>query len=1475
MANLPLSPLSKRNARWPIPELRSALAAQLEAFPQLRLPAVRWAVGALAVVLLLGMATAFFAMYLMFAPLQLPEPIDGSRAATTQIFGADGSVIEQWHGPINRTFVALDDMSEHLKDAAIAAEDARFYRRGAVDLRAVMRAAGANLVSGAMVQGGSTIGQQYAKNVYVGNDRSLSRKIREARVAYRLERELGKDRVLEGYLNTVYFGRGAYGVEAASKVYFGKPASDLTLSESALLISLIPSPNAYSPYRYPDRSEARRGWVLERMEKVGFIDRRQARDATRQEPALNPAATAHPRYGWFLDALRTYLLRKYGSEKVYSGGLKVQTTLDPQAQEAAEATLAGTLPEPHDPYAAMVSIDPNSGYVKALVGGRQYSDERYNIALQGRRQPGSAFKPLVLAAALESGIPPSAGYRAPGRLCLKAWKPNCVSNFGGSGYGYLNLEQATINSVNTVYAQLILDVGPKKVAEVARRMGIPGPEWMPPRSGCRKSAGDSCRTELQPVAAMALGAEEVTPLELASAYATLAAGGVYREPKFVSKVVDSKGRVLEEGPSPGKQAISPRVAQTVNEMLSKVITQGTGTRANFGRPAAGKTGTAQDFSNAWFAGYTPYLATAVWMGHRDGNQPLVNVHGVRNVAGGTLPAEMWREYMKGVSDRMPPTIELGEAPTNGASSPDRDLQFEGRAVDSDGLVQGVEVSIDGGPFTSAGVECDRCPGPEVTWSYRSPTYLQDGEHVVAVRSYDKPGHRSEPQERRFTVDTTPPALRKVAAAGGRAALSVEFSEPVACASATPNAFAVLVTGQRARTATVACTGQSSAAMELTLARTVRGGNQITVDLGRTSRNPVDQAGNRASGHGVRITATNSLPLVEPAPVPSERFTAEEVEITGSAVDPDGTLEGLAVSVDGGPFSAAGLSCRRCGRDSTSEWEYRPPAALSHGKHTLAFRSSDNAAALSKVRVRKVEVDAVPPSVDAVTAKGGNAAIEIGFIEPVACAGINPGAFEVTSEGRRMRVATVACSGRSAQVIELGVSEPIRGGARIVLSTRGHTGAPADEAGNPSPSQNRSIQATNLDPILELEPAPGLPAVSAGGVRAAGRTIDPDGIVDGIEASVDGAAFTSAGVQCTGCGRAAEAAWTYTPKSDLANGKHTLAFRSIDNAGRHSAAASRAVTVDSVAPALSQVRAAGGSGRVEVFFSEPVTCSANPSALFRTSVGGRSAQITGLACNGSSAALTLSRVPEGGARVDVGLRSTSRGRPGVTDTAGNPALSARVSTTATNRPPVISITTPGLELAGRMAEPEPGPMRIEGTASDPDGVVEAVEMSVDKAPYSGRGIRCRECGRAGQVSFSIELAQGAVPGERAVAVRARDSASAFSASATPAEADDAQAPALKGISAAARSSTVIARFSEPLDCATVDPADFAVRVGRTRRQVLSATCSGQGPDGITLRLTGRLQASGSVSVEVNGTVQDLAGNLVSPGSAKTTAIQTDN
>ena len=581
-------------------------------------PSLRFAVTATLVTLIvLALAGVASAGVVESKAEDLPPPRSTATAETTRIYAADGSLLATLHGEIDRRPVSLAQMPKHLKDAVISAEDSRFYEHGALDFRALVRATWANIRAGEAVQGGSTITQQYVKQTFVGNDRSLARKIEEARVAMRLSRNLTKSQILERYLNAAYFGRGAYGVEAAAQRYFAKPAIELTISESAMLAGLIQAPESFSTQGADDR----RRWVLERMERLGHLSSGVAGRVAAEKPTVAAMPTVgeeHWRFPWFTDAVRTYLFARYGADKVYNGGLEVHTTVDPEMQQAAEA-LVKELPEPKDASAVVASVEPSTGYVKALAVKGEYGQDQFNIAIQGRRQPGSAFKPFVLATALEKGMMP------------------------GSAVAGMSLEAATTYSVNSAYMKLVRQVGPGAAVQVARRMGVPGPDWLPQQMGCRPRGSDQCRTVIQAVPALALGSEEVTPLEMASSFATFAAAGTYREPRLVSRVLDGSGTVLEEGPAPGARALSPQVASNAGKVLEQVVTRGTGRRAKIGRFAAGKTGTAEDNSNAWFVGYTPELSTAVWVGHRDVNKPLVGSRGP--LMGGDLPAEMWGRYM--------------------------------------------------------------------------------------------------------------------------------------------------------------------------------------------------------------------------------------------------------------------------------------------------------------------------------------------------------------------------------------------------------------------------------------------------------------------------------------------------------------------------------------------------------------------------------------------------------------------------------------------------------------------------------------------------------------------------------------------------------------------------------------------------------------------------------------------------------------
>src|SRR5882672_350020 len=612
-----------------------------------------------ALLLLVGLpsvALAFaFAAFLLFPPpVTLPQPQATTNASTSHIYAADGSLLASLHAQYNREPVPLDQIATSLQQAAVSSEDSRFYQHSGIDLKSIFRALLADVRAKTAVQGGSTITEQYVKNAYTGNQRSLFRKFREALVAAQVERTYSKAKILESYLNSTYFGEGAYGAEAASQTYFNKHALELSLSESAELVGVIPAPEAYSPFSHPQQAEARRLVVLDRMRTAGVITEDQLAAARASKPVVVSSKVQVVRFPWFVDAVQRYLSQRYGDKAVFSGGLEVTTTLDPTMQTQAEAVVAKSLNRPEDPYASMVSVDPHTGYVTAIVGGRDYSTEKFNIATQGRRQPGSSFKPFVLVAALESGLTPGLTLPGPSSICLAQWKPDChVSNFDNESFGQISLETATIHSVNTYYAQLVLRVGPGKVADAAKRMGIPGPAWLPGRSGCRQTASDPCPSQIEALPSIALGSEEVTPLEMASAYATLAAGGTYRQPKLVSRVTDGAGQILESAPSAPVQAISPQVAYTATSLLQEVITQGTGTAAGIGRPAAGKTGTASDFRNAWFVGYTPDLATSVWMGYRDANQAMRNIHGVAQVTGGSLPAPIWSAYMKAALAALP------------------------------------------------------------------------------------------------------------------------------------------------------------------------------------------------------------------------------------------------------------------------------------------------------------------------------------------------------------------------------------------------------------------------------------------------------------------------------------------------------------------------------------------------------------------------------------------------------------------------------------------------------------------------------------------------------------------------------------------------------------------------------------------------------------------------------------------------------
>ena len=593
-------------------------------------------------------------------------------AQTSFLYAADGSLITELHASEDRVILRRNQMTQYVRDAAVAIEDRRFYFHHGVDLQAIVRAAVMNAEAGTVVEGGSTITQQLVKNLYVGNEESFRRKIDEASLAWQLEDRLTKDQILTKYLNTVYFGEGAYGVEAAAQTYFGISARDLTLAESAMLAGLITAPNHFDPYVRMRSAHGRRNVVLRLMLRQEMITRDEYR-ASRHEPIVVQRATPVQRYPfpYFVDYFKQWFLgnpafgptRDARSKLLFTGGLHITTTLDPELQRYAQTAVRSVLSYPNDPSGAMTVLDPRTGFVRAMVGGddadywKNQAAGRVNLATgEGGtgRQSGSSFKPFALVAALEHGISPSTVFPAPATLQIpldngQVWS---VTNAEGSGYGSMTLEDATINSVNTVYAQLIEQLGAETVVETATRMGL----------RCCPRVSEP-RTPLLPYLSAVLGTNEVNTLEMSSAYGTLATGGQRVNPVPVTRVTDAKGAVLWEAAPKPKQVVDPQVASVADQILQKVVLYGTGTAANIGRPQIGKTGTADTHTNAWFVGSLPQLTAAVWVGFARGAIPMEPPTTRITVFGGTWPAQIWRLFMLKAAADLPvrtfPTPDVG------------------------------------------------------------------------------------------------------------------------------------------------------------------------------------------------------------------------------------------------------------------------------------------------------------------------------------------------------------------------------------------------------------------------------------------------------------------------------------------------------------------------------------------------------------------------------------------------------------------------------------------------------------------------------------------------------------------------------------------------------------------------------------------------------------------------------------------------
>ncbi|HEX8076110.1 MAG TPA: transglycosylase domain-containing protein [Thermoleophilaceae bacterium] len=577
------------------------------------------------------------------------KPID--KGASSVIFAADGSRLGYVSSDTVRTPIKWEDMPPAVRQGTVAIEDQRFYHHGGFDLTSIVRAGVKDITTGHTVQGGSTITQQLVRQLYIKDPkRDIKRKIREAKMAQELERMHTKQWILHEYLNDVPYGtvdgRTAIGIEAASQVFFSRHARDLTLAQAALLSGLPQAPSDYNPLRNPTAALERRNEVLQAMARNHYITQAEATEASERSLGLRRSNLyTKRREPYVFDYVQDVLIKNYGVNVFRAGGLRVYTTIDPKLQEQGREAIAGQLNYPGDPSSAIVAIDPHTGYIKAMASSGTYKDRTFNLAAQGHRQPGSAFKTMVLTTAVRQGVNPNSTIYTSKPLALNVpgYGPWRVKTYDGSYGGSMSLVQATLKSDNTVYAQLDVDVGPKKVAETAHLLGI--------------------RTKLDGIPSEGLGGLRlgVSPLEMASAYATLAANGMYSQPKAIRRVVFPNGQVDDLGKTKRKRVIPDWVASEVTKILEMNVQKGTGTHANYGCPAAGKTGTTDSYNDAWFVGYTPSLSTSVWVGYPNALKEMRSVHGIQ-VAGGTFPAQIWHDFMTVAHDDCDSFTRASSAP---------------------------------------------------------------------------------------------------------------------------------------------------------------------------------------------------------------------------------------------------------------------------------------------------------------------------------------------------------------------------------------------------------------------------------------------------------------------------------------------------------------------------------------------------------------------------------------------------------------------------------------------------------------------------------------------------------------------------------------------------------------------------------------------------------------------------------------------
>ncbi|MDQ3720392.1 MAG: transglycosylase domain-containing protein, partial [Actinomycetota bacterium] len=657
------------------PRAAGSIGPQRPKLKRLRLALILAGLGVLALI-----STVFGMMTAVSSDLPALENEAEYRAARNSLLLGDDKSrqpIAKLTGNNNRILLDEEQIAPTLENAVVAIEDQRFYRHGGVDYKGIARALSQDLLRRRAVQGGSTITQQFVKNALSAQgERSVFQKLRESALAYHLERKWSKEKVLTQYLNSVYFGNGAYGVEAAVRTYFGKtpgpgdpPAARLVEpAEAALLAGMIASPSMYDPVENPDRARARRDQVLERMLEQKMIGRTEYEEARRRAlPARSEVRPPRPDSDqpYFSSWLTQQLVDRYRPGVVFGGGLRIETTLDPELQEAAEQSITRKL-DGVGPDSSLVAIENKTGEVKAMVGGQDFDKTPFNLATNGHRQPGSAFKPFTLIAALQKGVSPEATFTSKKKVLPGNFE---VNNYEDSYAGVSSLRSATSTSDNSVYAELGLQVGTKRIARLARRMGV--------------------RTPVSTNPAMTLGGlkQGLTPLELAYSYSTIANRGVRVSgslagqaggPVGVEKVQGSD--IEDANKKVRKRVFSPEVAEQTRQLLAGVISDGTGKAASIGEFAAGKTGTTENYGDAWFVGFNDELTVAVWVGYADKLREMKTEYSGGPVAGGTFPAEIWRDVMAnwirirdgrgdGPKEQEPPPSTVPTTPAPGAPAP--------------------------------------------------------------------------------------------------------------------------------------------------------------------------------------------------------------------------------------------------------------------------------------------------------------------------------------------------------------------------------------------------------------------------------------------------------------------------------------------------------------------------------------------------------------------------------------------------------------------------------------------------------------------------------------------------------------------------------------------------------------------------------------------------------------------------------------